>query len=104
MSEAVHMMISTARHASLLPASTPALRRAADRWQELWEALTGQLDEEQLRMRGLSRHAGEWCWLAKALLEHCAAGKEQQSPYFQRLGHESSRELYELLRELRGGS
>lgn len=87
---------------SLLQTSTPALRRAADRWQELWVAVTGRLDEQQLRLSGFVRHSAEFCWLAKALLDYSAAGKDRTIPYFQNIGHDSPKELYELLRELRG--
>ncbi|KAK4239562.1 hypothetical protein C8A03DRAFT_14041 [Achaetomium macrosporum] len=99
---AIHSLIGTARFMSLLQTSTPALQRATDRWQELWRAVTGQLDAEDLRMSGLVRHSGEFNWLAKALLEHSLAGKDRTTPYFQRIGHETPNALHELLQELRG--
>ncbi|KAK3301711.1 uncharacterized protein B0T15DRAFT_544421 [Chaetomium strumarium] len=99
---AFHSIIGTARFMSLLQTSIPALRRATDRWQELWRAVTAQLDAEQLRMSGIVRHSGEFCWLAKAFLEQALAGKDRTTPYFQRIGHDTPKELHEMLQELRG--
>jgi hypothetical protein len=87
---------------SLLQTIIPALRRATDRWQELWRAVTNQLDAEQLRMSGMVRHSDEFCWLAKAFLEQAVAGKDRTTPYFQRIGHDTAKELHEMLQELRG--
>lgn len=95
-------MIGTARLQLLLQSSIPVFQRATDRWQELWRATVSHLDDETLRMSGFVRHCGEFCWLAKALLEHALAGKDKTTPYFQRIGHETRKELHDLLRELRG--
>ncbi|KAL1840381.1 hypothetical protein VTJ49DRAFT_507 [Mycothermus thermophilus] len=97
----IHAMIGTAHHFSLLRASDPALRRATERWQELWETTVADVDSEVLRMSGFARHCGEFRWLAIALLDWTAAGRDKALPYFQSMGHETPRELHALLKELR---
>ena len=96
-------MIGTARFMSLLQCSAPAILRATDRWEELWRATAGRLGDEKLRMIGFARHSGEFCWLARKLVEYSLAGKDKTSPYFQGVGHESLKELHELVRELKRG-
>lgn len=87
---------------SLLPTSAPAILRAIDRWEELWQAAAGRMDPDRLRMSGFVRHSGEMCWLARKLVEFCLSGRDRTSPYFQRTGHDSPDELHGLLRELWG--
>jgi hypothetical protein len=60
------------------------------------------MNNEQLRISGFPRHCGEYSWLARALLKYSLEGKDKSSPYFLRIGHETPRELHDLLRELRG--
>jgi hypothetical protein len=95
-------VIGTARLYSLLQSSIPTIQRATDRWEELWRATVSHIDDETVRVSGFVRHCGEFGWLARAFLEHAQAGKDKISPYFQRIGHETSKELHDLLRELRG--
>ena len=95
-------MITAARLMSLLQTSTPALQRATDRWQELWDAAVRHMDEEQLRIGGFPRHCGEYYWLARGLLKYSLEGRDKSSPYHQRIGHETPKELHDLLRELKG--
>jgi hypothetical protein len=94
-------MIGVSRLVSLLQTTMPALQRATDRWDELWRAVVGQLDEEEVRRSGFVRHCGEFCWLAKAMLEYARAGKDKTCPYYQKMGHDTPKELHDLLRELR---
>ena len=86
----------------MLQAAMPALQRAADRWEELWRATVGLLGDEELRMSGLVRHSDEFCWLAKAMLQHSRDGKDGTVPYYQRIGHDSPKELHDFVRLLRG--
>jgi hypothetical protein len=95
------MMIGAARLLSMLQSGIPTFQRATDRWEEIWRQTVSQFDEEELRMSGLVRHAGEFCWLAKAMLKHSLEGRDKASPYYQRIGHKSLKELHNLLRELR---
>ncbi|KAK4039508.1 hypothetical protein C8A01DRAFT_16525 [Parachaetomium inaequale] len=99
---ALHVMISAAGLMSLLQTSTPALQRATDRWQELWDAAVSHINDEQLRISGFPRHSGEYYWLARGLLKYSLEGKDKSSPYYRRIGHETPKELHDLLRELRG--
>lgn len=94
-------MIGVSRLVSVLQTTIPAIQRATDRWQELWQESVSRLDDEELRTSGLVRHCGEYCWLARALLQHAQEGKDRASPYYQRIGHETPKELHDLLRELR---
>ena len=87
---------------SLLQTSTPALQRATDRWQELWQAAVGRMHDEEVRISGFPRHSGEYYWLARGLLKYSLEGKDKTSPYYQGIGHETPKELHDLLRELRG--
>ncbi|KAK3296384.1 uncharacterized protein B0H64DRAFT_475198 [Chaetomium fimeti] len=98
---AIQVMIAISRLVSVLQTTIPAIERATDRWQELWRASVIRLDAEELRTSGLVRHCGEYCWLARALLKHAQEGKDRTSPYYQRIGHETPKELHDLLRELR---
>lgn len=100
---AFQIMLGAARATCLLETSAPAILRALDRWQELWRATVGQMDSEQLRMSGFVRHTEEFCWLARKLIEYSLSGRDQTSPFFQGSGHESLKELHDLLRELREG-
>ncbi|KAK4119646.1 hypothetical protein N657DRAFT_706794 [Parathielavia appendiculata] len=99
---ALHTMIGTARWVSLLQTCIPSLQRATDRWQELGRETLSHLDDETVRMSGFVRHSDELGWLASAFLKHSAAGKDDSSPFYQRIGHKSTKELYDLMRELRG--
>ncbi|KAL2195411.1 hypothetical protein P885DRAFT_70512 [Corynascus similis CBS 632.67] len=98
---AIHVMIGYSRLISLLPPCIPVLHRAIDRWEELWHATTSRIDDEQLRTSGFFRHCGEYAWLARALLKHSAEGKDRESAYYQRIGHDTPKELHDLLRELK---
>ncbi|KAL2189182.1 hypothetical protein L209DRAFT_802490 [Thermothelomyces heterothallicus CBS 203.75] len=103
LSTAVHVMIGSARFVSLLRPCIPVLRRAIDRWQELWHATVSQIDDEELRTSGFFRHCGEYGWLARALLKESLEGKDRDSPYYRRIGHATPKELHDLLRKLREG-
>lgn len=94
-------MIGSARFVSLLRPCIPVLRRAVDRWQELWHATISQLDREQLRTSGFFRHCGEYGWVARAFLKESLDGKDKETPYYRRIGHDTPRELHDLLRKLR---
>jgi hypothetical protein len=86
----------------MLQTVIPTLQRAADRWEKLWRATVSQLGEEELRMSGLVRHSYEFCWLAKAMLQHSLDGKDGTVPFYQRIGHDSPKELHDFVRVLRG--
>ncbi|KAK4141390.1 zinc finger protein zas1 [Dichotomopilus funicola] len=110
----LHTQIATAHHSLLLPLPSiiPLLRRATLRWQVLWETTLGPLTADEVRASGFVRHGGEYCWLARGLLsraERYVRGSEKGKVrgmvgegYFERLGHETPRELHEMLRGLRG--
>jgi hypothetical protein len=105
MGQALYMIIGSSRLSSLLQTGLPALLRATERWRELWGAVTGGLDEaRRQRITGLVRHAGEFYWLSKTLLEHLTAGKDQAALYCQRsrVGQEAPKEWHDVLREFRG--
>ncbi|AEO57307.1 hypothetical protein MYCTH_2303305 [Thermothelomyces thermophilus ATCC 42464] len=103
LSTAIHVMIGSARFVSLLRPCIPVLRRAIDRWQELWHATVSKIDDEELRTSGFFRHCGEYGWLARALLKESLEGKDRDSPYYRRIGHATPKELHDLLRKLREG-
>jgi hypothetical protein len=98
---ALHLMIGASRFVALLQTSTPALQRATDRWQELWRETLSHIDDEVVRMSGFARYSGELGWLASALLKHSASGKDETTPYYQRIGHATPKELHDLVRSLR---
>ncbi|KAL2131977.1 hypothetical protein VTI74DRAFT_4378 [Chaetomium olivicolor] len=97
----LHPMIGAARLMCLLRTNISAFQRATDRWQELWQTITAQLNDKQLLMSGFVRHSGEFCWMAKALLQQAQTGKDKKSAYFQKIGHGSLKPLHELLRNLK---
>jgi hypothetical protein len=94
-------MIGAGRLVALLQTSTPALHRATDRWQQLWRDTLSHVDDEAVRMSGFARYSGELGWLASALLRHSAAGKDETTPYYQRIGHTTPKPLHDLMRALR---
>ena len=99
---AISVVIGVSRLTSLLHTALPALQRATDRWEELWQGAVSQQGEEELRMSGFVRHCGEFCWLAKAMLQHSRDGKDRTVPFYQRIGHDSPKELHGFVRALRG--
>ncbi len=87
------MIIGNSRLASLLQTGLPSLLRATDRWREMWGVVTTGLDpEKRQHTTGLARHASEFYWLAKTLLENLAAGRDQASLHCQRI--RSGQETY----------
>lgn len=88
-----------ARFASILPAAAPVVARAIDRWQELWELAARGLTAEELSRRGLVRHSGELCWLARMMLDvSMSEDAERSSAYLQDVAHDSLEELHAFLR------
>ncbi|KAL2158174.1 hypothetical protein VTH06DRAFT_4742 [Thermothelomyces fergusii] len=100
LSTAIHVMIGSARFVSLLRPCIAVLRRAIDRWEELWHATISQIDDEELRTSGFFRHCGEYSWLGRAFLKRSLAGKDRDSPYFRRIGHDTPKELHDLLLDI----
>ncbi len=99
---AISVVIAVSRLNSLLHTTLPALQRATDRWEELWQGVLSQLGEEQLRMSGFVRHCGEFGWLARAMLQHSRDGKDRTVPFYDRIGHDTPKELHDFVRALRG--
>lgn len=95
---AIHGTIRGARFANLLPASEPVIVRAVARWQRLWDRAARGLTAEELSRRGLVRHSGELCWLAKKMLAALVSGAAEDSGYFQGVAHDSLEELHGFLR------
>ncbi|KLU90765.1 hypothetical protein MAPG_10616 [Magnaporthiopsis poae ATCC 64411] len=97
---AIHGTIRSARFANLLPASAPVIVRAISRWQALWDRAARGLTPEELSRRGLVRHSGELCWLAKKMLAVLVSGAAdaEDSGYFQGVAHDSLEELHGFLR------
>ncbi|KAL8383706.1 hypothetical protein RB595_010758 [Gaeumannomyces hyphopodioides] len=95
---AIHGTIRSARFANLLPASAPVIVRAVSRWEALWDRAARGFTPEELSRRGLVRHSGELCWLAKKMLAVLVSGAAEDSGYFQGVAHDSLEELHAFLR------
>ncbi|KAI6354927.1 hypothetical protein MCOR25_008413 [Pyricularia grisea] len=96
---AIHSTLRNARFASILPAAAPVVARAIGRWQELWELAARGLTAEELSRRGLVRHSGELCWLARMMLDvSMSEDAERSSAYLQDVAHDSLEELHAFLR------
>ncbi|TLD18656.1 hypothetical protein PspLS_10283 [Pyricularia sp. CBS 133598] len=96
---AIHSTMRNARFASILPAAAPVVGRAIDRWQQLWELAARGLTAEELSRRGLVRHSGELCWLARMILDvSMTEDAEGSSAYLQGVAHDSLEELHAFLR------
>ncbi|KAH9437406.1 hypothetical protein MCOR02_001061 [Pyricularia oryzae] len=95
----IHSSMRNARFASILPAAAPVVARAIDRWQELWDLAARGLTAEELSRRGLVRHSGELCWLARVMLDvSMSEDAERSSAYLQGVAHDSLEELHAFLR------
>jgi hypothetical protein len=79
-----------------MPTSAPGILRAISRWQELWEAVAAQVDDDSFQMTAMARYCGEFCCLVKKIVEVSASG-EKLPPYLKATAHDSVAEIHSFI-------
>lgn len=72
----------------------PTLLRALERWESLFAEAMAQVDEKTARKAGAARHAPETCILLRLII--VVFLKAPNHAYFQKIGHDSMQELYDI--------